>query len=183
MNVNTSSEWHYDHKNEGPSLLLVVGSHLGGEFECREVHPTKFDGELALIDGRTWHRNHAAWEGERVSFVAFTNSDWKSADRAHLRQLRELGFRPPDPEYLKRWKEPAEFRPEQMKPVRGGRGTVPSRRGDPRLRTESVCSHPASVTSRMRTKSEPVRKGTQTSYKSRGKKQKQEELFPELLKE
>ena len=29
MNFNTSSEWHSDHKNEGPSLLLVVGSHQG----------------------------------------------------------------------------------------------------------------------------------------------------------
>ena len=94
MNVNTSSEWHYDHKNEGPSLLLVVGSHLGGEFECRGVHPTKFDGELALIDGRTWHRNHAAWEGERVSFVAFTNSDWESAEPAHLQQLKRMGVPP-----------------------------------------------------------------------------------------
>ena len=90
MNVNTYSEWHYDHKNEGPSLLLIVGDHLGGEFECRGVHSTKFDGELALIDGRTWHRNHAAWEGDRVSFVAFTNSDWKSADGVNLQHLKEL---------------------------------------------------------------------------------------------
>ena len=30
---------------------------------------------------------------------------------------------------------------------------------------------------------EPVRKGAHTSYKARGKKQKQEELFPDLLKE
>ena len=36
---------------------------------------------------------------------------------------------------------------------------------------------------RVRTKSEPIRKGAQTSYKSRGKKQKQGELFPDLLKE
>ena len=50
MNVNTSSEWHYDHKNEGPSLLLVVGDHLGGEFECQGMQPTKFDGEVALIE-------------------------------------------------------------------------------------------------------------------------------------
>ena len=26
MNVNTSSEWHYDHKNEGPSLLMSWGT-------------------------------------------------------------------------------------------------------------------------------------------------------------
>ena len=30
---------------------------------------------------------------------------------------------------------------------------------------------------------EPVRKGAQTSYKTRGKKEKQEVLFPELRKE
>ena len=70
MNVNTSSEWHYDHKNEGPSLLMVVGDHLGGEFECQGIQPEKFDGEVALIDVRLWHRNHAAWEGDRISFVA-----------------------------------------------------------------------------------------------------------------
>ena len=34
-----------------------------------------------------------------------------------------------------------------------------------------------------RDKSEPLRKGAQTSYKARGKKQRQEDLFPELLKE
>jgi hypothetical protein len=31
--------------------------------------------------------------------------------------------------------------------------------------------------------SEPVRKGAQTSYTVRGKKQRQEELFPDWLKE
>ena len=76
-------------------------------FECRGMHPAKFDGELALIDGRTWHRNHSAWEGDTVSFVAFTNSDWKDANKESLRRLKELGFRLPDPEYLKRWKRPA----------------------------------------------------------------------------
>ena len=34
-----------------------------------------------------------------------------------------------------------------------------------------------------RFKSEPLRKGAQNSYKSRGKEQKQEELFPKLLAE
>ena len=65
--------------------------------------------------------------------------------------------------------------------MRGGRGTVPSRHGDPRLRAESARGRPSPVTSTSRSRSEPVRKGTQN--KTRGKKQKQEELFPELLKE
>jgi hypothetical protein len=77
MNYNTSSEWHYDHKNEGPSLLLVVGNYLGGEFECQGMKPVKLEGDVALIDGQQWHRNHAAWEGKRTSFVAFTNSSYE----------------------------------------------------------------------------------------------------------
>ena len=60
INVDTSSEWHYDHRNVGPSLLLVVGRYQGGEFETFGARPVKLRGEVTLIDGRQWHRNHAA---------------------------------------------------------------------------------------------------------------------------
>ena len=105
MNFNTSSEWHYDDKNEGPSLLLVVGDHLGGEFECQGIKPAKFDGEVALIDGQQWHRNHAAWEGDRISFVAFTNLSYAEANDEVQAGLERLGFRRPSQEYLDLWRK------------------------------------------------------------------------------
>ena len=100
MNFNTSSECHYDHKNEGPSLLLVVGNYLGGEFECQGMPPVKLEGEVALIDGQQWHRNHGAWEGARTSFVAFTNSSYVETSAEVKEELVRLGFRWPDRKFL-----------------------------------------------------------------------------------
>ena len=97
--------------NEGPSLLMVVGDHLGGEFECQWMQPEKFDGEVALIDGGQWHRNHAAWEGDRISFVAFTNSMQAEASEEEFEKLDHLGFRRPSPEYLSQWKWQVECDP------------------------------------------------------------------------
>ena len=150
MNVNTSSEWHYDHKNEGPSLLLVVGDHLGGEFECQGMQPAKLDGEVALIDGQQWHRNHAAWEGDRISFVAFTNSMQTEASEEMFAELGRLGFRRPSQAYLRHWKRQVGY---------GSRT-----RSEQRTEEGDAC--------RTRSMSEPVRKGAQTSYKVRGKKQR-----------
>ena len=56
INVDTSSEWHYDHRNEGPSVLMVLGRFLSGEFECYGNFPTKLQDQLTLTDGARWHR-------------------------------------------------------------------------------------------------------------------------------
>ena len=52
LNVNTSSDWHFDFRNVGPSLLVVIGDHLGGEFECWGYEPIKLVNQMTLIDGR-----------------------------------------------------------------------------------------------------------------------------------
>ena len=68
------------------------------------MQPEKFDGEVALIDGHQWHRNHAAWEGDRFSFVAFTNSAQTAASEEMFAKLARLGFRRPSLKYLSQWK-------------------------------------------------------------------------------
>ena len=97
INVGTSSEWHFDQQNEGPSALMVVGQHLGGEFESWGFRPLRLDNEITLIDGLVWHRNHPAWEGQRVSFVAFVHSSYREAGPEEMVRLRELGFKATGP--------------------------------------------------------------------------------------
>ena len=43
INVNTESDWHYDHRNVGPSLIAILGNHVGGELEIKGSSPAKFD--------------------------------------------------------------------------------------------------------------------------------------------
>ena len=33
LNANTVADWHVDYRNLGPSVILVVGDHIGGELE------------------------------------------------------------------------------------------------------------------------------------------------------
>jgi hypothetical protein len=112
-----------------------------------------------------------------VSFVAFTNTSYKEASEGDYKKLGDLGFRRPSTEYLERWEKPVEFDPEKKRP-RQGRGGPERGRSATHSRDRGRSRQPLA-----RGKSEPVRKGAQTSYKARGKKQRQEELFPDLLRE
>jgi hypothetical protein len=132
---------------------------LGGEFECQGIKPAKLEGEVALIEGQQWHRNHAAWDGDRTSFVAFTNSPYAEVGDEVVAELEQLGFRLPSQEFLRDWRDRFGHAPTLIKAP-----NVKTHRG-------------------RRSSSEPILKGAQTSYKVRGRKQKQEELFPDLLAE
>ena len=169
INMNTSSEWHYDHKNEGPSALMVVGRHSGGEFEGWGYEPAKLDNQVIVIDGRQWHRNHAPWDGTRISFAAFTSMDYKRANLEHVRNLHQLGFRLPTAEFLRDWRgSVGGVRGETVSQVPetkdGGPDglCVTAYSGPQGLRVAAPAPDPEST--------EPVRKGAQTSYKARGKK-------------
>ena len=112
-----------------------------------------------------------------MSFVAFTGTSYKEASDGDYKKLEDLGFRRPSPEYLEQWEKPVEFDPVEKKPRQGCGGPERGRsatHGRDRGRSRQPLA---------RGKSEPVRKGAQTSYKARGKKQRQEELFPDLLRE
>ena len=72
LNANTVADWHVDYRNLGPSVILVVGEHSGGELEVEGLEPTKLDYEGVLVDGRVRHRSLPC-RGERYSVVAFTH--------------------------------------------------------------------------------------------------------------
>ena len=118
--------------------------------------------EVTVIDGRQWHRNHAAWEGQRVSFVAFTSSDFQGTKPEELERLEALGFRPPSAEFLKTWRGPEGT---------GAEGNWAGRPpGEPLAGPEEGAGFPprpkARPAPKKRSTSEPVRKGAQTFYKT-----------------
>ena len=72
LNANTVVECHSEYRNLGPSVILVVGDHMGGELEVEGLAPTKLEFEGVLVDGRVRHRS-LPFNGERYSVVAFTH--------------------------------------------------------------------------------------------------------------
>ena len=65
INVNTTSDWHFDRKNVGPSCVMVLGDYVGDELEVEGNQPEALKNEATMIDGRRWHRSIPFWEGER----------------------------------------------------------------------------------------------------------------------
>ena len=106
-----------------------------------EIIWAELEGEVALIDGQQWHRNHAAWDGDRTSFVAFRNSSYAATSDEVKTELERLGFRLPSQEFLGRWREQFGHAPTLIE-VPG-----PRKKG------------------KQRSVSEPILKGAQTSNK------------------
>jgi len=102
LNAGTVADWHVDHRNQGPSIILVVGEHTGGEFESSGHLPTKLDFEAVLADGRIPHRSHP-FQGERYSVVAFTHECRLELSVEDHAAMRRLGYRPASGEFLNAW--------------------------------------------------------------------------------
>ena len=51
LNANTVADWRVDYRNLGPSILLAVGDHTGGELKVEGLAPTKLDFKGVLVDG------------------------------------------------------------------------------------------------------------------------------------
>ena len=107
-----------------------------------------------MFNGREYHRSHPIWEGTRVSFVAFLHEAYEKVTPRIRSELVKLGFVMPSEEFVGIWEA------EKLRQAR-------RRREDYEVEVNKVMV-------------EALRKGAQTSYKARGKKGKQEELFPDL---
>ena len=92
INVGTTADWHYDHRNLGPSCLAVVGRHVGGELEVKGYRPKRLINQATMFNGKEWHRSLPVWEGDRVSFVAFIHEGILEATEEDKTKLRDLGF-------------------------------------------------------------------------------------------
>lgn len=92
VNYNYASKKHVDRNNVGPSWICALGDFRGGalwtrdrgEIDVRGPSWTRFDG----------HVEHATcpFEGERVSFIAFTHRAYNRLNPADCDAARALGF-------------------------------------------------------------------------------------------
>ena len=53
VNVNSVADWHVDHRNMGPSCVMVLGDYVGGELEVRGCMPTPLHNAATMIDGES----------------------------------------------------------------------------------------------------------------------------------
>jgi hypothetical protein len=91
-----SSALHVDTLNHGPSLIVALGEHVGGDLWQFPGTRLKIRNRIQVCDGRLPHIT-LPYEGERYSLVFFNMKNVSrpgpSADR--LRILRACGFRRP----------------------------------------------------------------------------------------
>ena len=172
-------------------LVLVCGRHLGGEVELWGYKPERLENEVVIMDGSHWWRAEALWEGERVLVLAYEHKGARCATDEMRESLGDLGFPAGKPVPRHRscgycgkpgW-------PNVWCPWRMCLATFCSascryyhcrdiHARNPRSEVASLLVEPPSST---REDPEAVRKGAHTSYKMRGRKLRQEEMFPQRL--
>lgn len=90
-----SSALHVDRGNCGPSLILSLGDHVGGELWQYPNTVLRIKEELSPCEGRLPHIT-LPFEGERYSLVYFNmKGDRKGPSTQHRRLLRSCGFNKP----------------------------------------------------------------------------------------
>ena len=78
INVNTVPRYHTDRNNVGPSILLVLGNHKGGEVQVEGHEPVAECETLWLFNGNDKHRS-MPFDGVRVSVVWFAHASSEMA--------------------------------------------------------------------------------------------------------
>ena len=152
--LRTVADWHYDHKNVGPSAMLVLGDFDDGEFCSYGFEPAAGEGIVAF-DGHHWHSSKCFGlkqkkdpvEGKRrwrLSVVAFSTGSIGTTTSEERLKREGAGYR------LPKMENPAYHCLQKTEDQ-----AIPER----------------------------ISKGAQTSYKSVGKKAQQEAMFPELREE
>ena len=77
----------------GPSFILVVGDHTGGEPEVEGLVFIKLEFESVFVDGRVRHRSLPV-VGERYSVVAFTHECRLNLTPKAIAESRALSYQP-----------------------------------------------------------------------------------------
>jgi hypothetical protein len=89
------SALHIDSKNVGPSYIMSVGHHTGGNLWQYPGKELRIKNRLVMCDGLLPHMT-LAFEGERFSIVYFNMyGDYKNPSQANYNFLKKLGFHKP----------------------------------------------------------------------------------------
>ena len=91
LNANTVADWRTDYQNSGPSVIIVVSEHTGGELEVEGLSPTKLNIEGVLVDSRVRHRSKPS-VGEQYSIVALTHACRLNLSLAAMAEAHSLGY-------------------------------------------------------------------------------------------
>ena len=172
--------------NAGATLLPLLAIRWG-------YKPEKLENEVMVVDSSHWWRAQALWEGERVLVLAYEHMGAECATDEMKESLGVLEFpagkpvprhrscgycgRPGWPNVWCPWPTclatfcSASCRYYHCRDIHAR---------NPRAGVSSVVAEPPGST---REDPEAVRKGAHTSYKMRGRKLKQEEMFPQLKEE
>ena len=105
INYNTVADWHYDHKNVGPSAMIMLGDFDDGEFCSYGFEPVGGEGIVAF-DGHHWRSSKCfglsqkkdSVEGKRrwrLSCVAFTAGVIGTTTPEERLKLEGAGYRLP----------------------------------------------------------------------------------------
>mmetsp|Transcript_5628 Transcript_5628/g.7989 ORF Transcript_5628/g.7989 Transcript_5628/m.7989 type:complete len:604 (-) Transcript_5628:240-2051(-) len=100
INYNYAAAKHVDGNNIGPSYIMSIGSHTGGELWTEDQGTINCYNKWKLFDGNKLHytqafdlkKSSSSQIGERISFIAFAHGLYSKVEPAVVKQLRGLGF-------------------------------------------------------------------------------------------
>lgn len=92
INYNYRAIKHVDANNIGPSYIMSLGDHEGGELWTSDRGVIDCRGRWRLFDGNKEHETRPFRGRDRISFIAFAHEQYSKLARPVVDQLRDLGF-------------------------------------------------------------------------------------------
>ena len=91
LNYNYAARKHVDGNNLGPSAIIALGEHAGGELWTENKGVLDARGVWRYFNGTKLHETQP-FEGTRISVIAFTHNACDELTEGLATDLKELGF-------------------------------------------------------------------------------------------
>jgi len=92
LNHNYAAKKHIDSNNLGPSYIISLGNHRGGELWTADRGILDCHRQWKLFDGNTEHATQPYTGEERYSFILFTPAAYNKLSEQLFETARELGL-------------------------------------------------------------------------------------------
>ena len=91
LNYNYAARKHVDGNNLGPSAIIALGEHTGGELWTENKGTLNATGAWRFFNGTKLHETQP-FQGTRISVIAFTHNACDELTEGLAEDLRALGF-------------------------------------------------------------------------------------------
>ena len=89
--THAQAKKHVDGNNIGPSYIISLGKHTGGNLWTADQGIIECHDQWKLFDGNTEHYT-TPFKGERISFIAFAHEQYNKLEAPIAKNLQSLGF-------------------------------------------------------------------------------------------